>query len=202
MSTLPRCAASLLRLAATAAPHRLAAAPRHTAALASRRVAPRLRAMASAAAAAAAAAAPPSPAVVCYVTAPSEAVATALSRALVSAHLAACVNIVPGVRSVYFWEGKVCEDAELLLIIKTRAELVGAARVCARVRSLHMLTSCVRGPGALTEAVLALHPYDTPEVVALPVVGGSAPYLAWLHDATGGAELAKALEARGTPPLR
>jgi periplasmic divalent cation tolerance protein len=50
--------------------------------------------------------------------------------------------------------------------------------------------------------VKALHPYDTPEVVAMPVCGGSAAYLAWLHDATASADVAVALAARGTPPLR
>jgi hypothetical protein len=50
--------------------------------------------------------------------------------------------------------------------------------------------------------VLAIHPYDTPEVVALPVVAGSAPYLAWLHGATAEPDLAQALAARGAPGLR
>lgn len=68
----------------------------------------------------------PSPASVVYVTVPSSAVGSALARALVSAKLAACVNIVPAVRSVYVWKGELCEDDELLLIIKTREELLGA----------------------------------------------------------------------------
>ncbi len=83
--------------------------------------------------------------------------------------------------------------------------VAGLLRACARTRLFTVLTvrtnTRVR-TGALTQALLALHPYDTPEVVALPVAGGSAPYLAWLHEATGGADLSKALEARGTPPLR
>jgi periplasmic divalent cation tolerance protein len=63
---------------------------------------------------------------VCYVTVPNADVGNALARALVGARLAACVNVVPGVRSIYSWKGEVCEDDELLLIIKTRAELTGA----------------------------------------------------------------------------
>jgi len=71
--------------------------------------------------------APPASATcVCYVTVPNADVGTALARALVGARLAACVNVVPGVRSIYTWNGEVCEDDELLLIIKTRAELTGA----------------------------------------------------------------------------
>ena len=63
-------------------------------------------------------------AVVVYVTVPSQAVADGLSEALVGARLAACVNIVPGVTSVYWWDGKVNRDSELLLVMKTRGELV------------------------------------------------------------------------------
>lgn len=70
-----------------------------------------------------------SPAVVVYVTTPNIEVATALSRALVRSQLAACVNIVPGVRSIYSWQGEVCEDNEHLLVVKSRAELVGACEV-------------------------------------------------------------------------
>ena len=79
--------------------------------------------------AAQAAAGPPAPAaVVAYCTVPNAEVGNALARALVSSKLAACVNVVPGVRSIYSWKGAVCEDDELLLIIKTRAELTGARR--------------------------------------------------------------------------
>lgn len=85
-----------------------------------------------------------------------------IANDLVSRHLAACVNIVPGVESIYFWDGKVNQDAELLLIIKTRASLLEA----------------------LTAAVKAKHPYDTPEVLALPAAGGSVTYLKWVADST------------------
>eukprot|EP00727_Mastigamoeba_balamuthi_P010408 m51a1_g5990 hypothetical protein (123) ;mRNA; r:277096-277464 len=101
-------------------------------------------------------------AVVVMVTAPSEAVAADIASALVRAGLAACATLVPGVRSVYVWEGKLCDDAEVQLLVKTRAELV--ARVEAKVRELH--------------------PYKVPEIIALPVVAGSAPYLQWIAETT------------------
>ena len=116
-AALPRCAAALLT-------RRLARTPARTGANA----AARPRAMA-------ASAPPPSPAAVVYVTAPSAAVATALSRALVTSRLAACVNVVAGVRSIYVWKGELCEDEEQLLVIKTRMELLGARQRSLRAGS-------------------------------------------------------------------
>lgn len=99
---------------------------------------------------------------VVLVTAPSADQAAALARALVEERLAACGNVLPGVRSIYRWEGEVREDAEALLVLKTtRARLE-----------------------ALRERVLALHPYEVPEVLALPVEAGSAAYLAWVAGET------------------
>jgi periplasmic divalent cation tolerance protein len=83
-----------------------------------------------------------------------------LARALVERRLAACVNVIPRVTSVYRWKGEVCRDQEWLLLIKTRGEKLDALR----------------------EALVALHPYELPELVALPVETGHAPYLAWLDD--------------------
>ena len=94
---------------------------------------------------------------VVLVTAPG-AEAETLGRTLVGERLAACVNVVPSVRSIYRWEGEVQADDEALLVIKTTE-----ARL-----------------GALTERVQALHSYDLPEVLALPAVGGSAAYLGWV----------------------
>lgn len=97
-------------------------------------------------------------ALVVLVTTPTPERAAEIARALVEERLAACGNVVPGLRSIYRWEGKVQEDAEALLVLKT-----------------------TRGRfEALRERVLSLHPYDVPEVIALPVEAGSAPYLAWL----------------------
>ena len=96
--------------------------------------------------------------VVVYVTAPDADVARTLADALVGARLAACVNIVPGLTSLYRWEGKVQADAEVLLIAKTTAGRLAA----------------------LDAHVREHHPYDMPEVLALPTVGGSAAYLKWV----------------------
>jgi periplasmic divalent cation tolerance protein len=98
---------------------------------------------------------------VVLVTAPDAEVGARIGRALVEEGLAACANLVPGIRSIYRWEGAVHDDAEVLLIVKTRAAL--SAALAARVR--------------------ALHPYQLPEVVALPVAGGSEPYLDWVRSA-------------------
>mgnify|MGYP002351831243 CR=1 FL=1 len=95
-------------------------------------------------------------------TVPDREVALRLSRALVEERLVACVNLLPQVTSVYRWEGAVQEDTELLLMMKTQA---------ARVE-------------ALTARVVALHPYDVPEVLVLPVSGGSEAYLGWVRAET------------------
>ncbi|XP_039579090.1 protein CutA 1, chloroplastic-like [Passer montanus] len=96
-----------------------------------------------------------------FVTCPNLSVATELARALVQQRLAACVNIVPGVTSVYTWQGKLEEDSEVLLMIKTRSSRVPA----------------------LSDFVRSHHPYEVPEVVALPVAQGNPPYLRWVRDA-------------------
>ena len=92
------------------------------------------------------------------VTAPSAPVAAEIARALVAERLAACGNVVPGLRSIYRWQGRVRDDAEALLLLKT---------------------SRARWP-ALRARVLALHPYEVPEVLALPVEAGNARSLAWV----------------------
>jgi periplasmic divalent cation tolerance protein len=84
-----------------------------------------------------------------------------IARALLDRHLVACVNMTP-VRSLYRWKGEFCDDEEHLLILKTRRELSG--RVIAELR--------------------ALHPYEVPEIIVLPVTGGHLPYLAWVHGET------------------
>ncbi|MBI3096807.1 MAG: divalent-cation tolerance protein CutA [Planctomycetes bacterium] len=103
-----------------------------------------------------------SPFAVVLITAPKPAVARRLARTILDERLAACVNVVPGVRSLYRWEGKICEDAEVLCIVKTRHALLDR----------------------LIERVRGLHPYSVPEVIVLPLVAGSAPYLAWMAAAT------------------
>jgi len=109
-------------------------------------------------------ASPPSPEdfIVAFVTVPDEEVATTLARALVTEKLVACVNILRGMRSIYGWQGKVCDDSELLCLLKTRRALFPA----------------------LCERVLDLHPYQVPEIIALPLTLGNEAYLAWLRDET------------------
>lgn len=101
----------------------------------------------------------PVDALVVYVTAP-ESEAPGLARALVGRRVAACVNLIPGVRSFYRWEGEVQDDPEVLLIAKTTRARFEALRA----------------------AVLELHSYDVPEVIGLPIAAAHAPYHAWIHE--------------------
>ena len=105
------------------------------------------------------------PVIVQLTTVSSEDEAEKLARALVERRLAACVNVVPGVRSFYRWQGEVQCDAEVLLVIKT-----------ARARL-----------GELRSAVRALHSYDLPEQLDLEVTGGDRDYLEWVLREAGGA---------------
>ena len=103
-----------------------------------------------------------SDAVVMLSTAPREDEALKIARALVDERLVACVNVVPGVRSIYRWEGAVQDDAELLLVMKTQASKREA--VVARIKELHS--------------------YSCPEAIALDISGGSPDYLSWVTDMT------------------
>ena len=95
---------------------------------------------------------------VVLMTAGSQEEAEEIANVLVKEMLAACVNVLPGVTSVYRWEGKVQHDQEWLLVAKTARQVLDA----------------------LVRRVQALHSYDLPEVVALPVVGGNQAYLHWI----------------------
>jgi periplasmic divalent cation tolerance protein len=97
-----------------------------------------------------------------HVTAPNREQASQIARTLVEERLAACVNIVDGVHSVFRWEGKLHEDQEVLCLIKTRPDLLPA----------------------VIERVQTLHPYDVPEILAFEVAEGSAAYLEWLDHST------------------
>jgi periplasmic divalent cation tolerance protein len=105
----------------------------------------------------------PTETLVVLVTTPTPERAAEIARAVVEERLAACGNVVPGLRSIYRWEGKVQDDPEALLVLKTTR---------ARFE-------------ALRDRVLALHPYQVPEVIALRVEAGSAAYLAWIAGETG-----------------
>ena len=100
--------------------------------------------------------------VVALTTLPAEGDVETLARQLVEDKLAACVNILPPMRSVYRWKGVVESADERQLVIKT-------TRACVP---------------ALESRLHALHPYDLPEFIVLPITQGSAPYLSWLSDAT------------------
>ena len=95
-------------------------------------------------------------------TLPPDADAAAFARHLVGQRLAACVNLLPEMTSVYRWEGEVQEERERQVVIKTARPLVAA----------------------LWEAVREAHPYDVPEFLVLPVVDGSDAYLRWIGDST------------------
>ncbi len=96
-------------------------------------------------------------------TCPDAGVAGVLARMLLEEGHAACVNIVPGVRSMYVWEGVVQADDEVIMVIKTTTS---------------------RFP-ALRQALVARHPYELPEVVAVGVEDGHPPYLAWVANPLG-----------------
>ena len=101
--------------------------------------------------------------VVVLTTLPADADATAFGSALVEERLAACVNLLAPMQSVYRWEGRVDRDSERQLVIKTSRQRVDA----------------------LWERVRVLHPYDVPEFIVLPIVDGSDAYLRWIGDSTG-----------------
>jgi periplasmic divalent cation tolerance protein len=101
--------------------------------------------------------------IVVYVTAPSIEVGKEIAAALLAKKLAACVNIVAPVHSLYLWENKTQEDQEALLIIKSRSALL---------------------EGHLIPTVLAIHPYELPEIIALPILAGHLPYLSWIERET------------------
>ncbi len=105
---------------------------------------------------------PPASVLIVYCTCPDTTIADALAQALVSERLAACVNVLPGVRSTYRWQGQVESGAEVLLLIKTTSDRLDA----------------------LSARVATLHPYELPEVIAVEALGGLAPYLDWVAEQT------------------
>jgi periplasmic divalent cation tolerance protein len=98
---------------------------------------------------------------VVLMTAPDEEVAAKIANTLLDERLIACANLMPGVRSLYTWEGKRCDEREVLVVMKTAADFEALrARVC------------------------ALHPYSVPEVIQLAVGNGHGPYLDWVLAST------------------
>ena len=96
-------------------------------------------------------------------TFPATADAAAVARALVDERLAACVNLLPPMQSIYRWEGQVQEEPERQVLIKTTR----------------------RRTEALRDRLHALHPYDVPEFIVLPISEGGEAYLRWIEDVTG-----------------
>lgn len=111
---------------------------------------------------------PAAPALLCLSTAPDRAVADRIARALVEERLAACVNLLPGITSVYRWQGAVETGEEVLMLAKTTKEQLDA----------------------LTARIAELHPYEVPEVVAVGIGGGLPAYLEWIaSEASGSARV-------------
>jgi periplasmic divalent cation tolerance protein len=103
---------------------------------------------------------PPTQCITALVTAPDTDTARKLAQAALTQKLAACANIIPNIESHYWWQGKLDQSAEVLIVFKTTAQLQTALRDC----------------------VLANHPYETPEFITLPIDFGSDAYLAWIRE--------------------
>lgn len=101
--------------------------------------------------------------IIVLITTPNQETSEMIANTLLEKKLAACVNMVASVLSFYTWEGDTNRDEELLLIVKSKAELFESE---------------------LIPAVQAVHPYEVPEIIALPILMGSANYLAWIDDVT------------------
>ncbi len=95
-----------------------------------------------------------------FTTCPDATTAQTVARALVDEGLAACVNMIPGLRSIYRWQGETETAEEVLLLIKTTTQRYSDVE----------------------RRIVALHPYELPEIVGVPVLNGLAPYLAWLEN--------------------
>ncbi len=104
----------------------------------------------------------PAQEIVVLVTASSEEEAARIGRALVEGGLAACANVLPRIRSIFRWEGKVSEEQESLMVVKSRSDLFDD----------------------LARTVKSLHSYQVPEIIAVPIAHGSPEYLAWIHEVT------------------
>jgi periplasmic divalent cation tolerance protein len=104
----------------------------------------------------------PSQAITVFVTTASEEEAATIGRAVVTQRLAACANVLTLKKSIFQWEGKICEEPECLMIVKSRLDLFEE----------------------LSVTVKQLHSYTVPEIVAIPIVAGSPDYLNWIAENT------------------
>ncbi len=101
--------------------------------------------------------------IIVLITAKEEGEAARIAEELVDSRLAACVNVVKGIRSIYSWKGKREDETEVLMVVKTRRDLFDG----------------------LKKRIKELHSYSIPEIIALPVIEGSEEYLEWLREETG-----------------
>jgi periplasmic divalent cation tolerance protein len=101
--------------------------------------------------------------IVVLITAPDKKEARRIARKLIGQKLAACVNIVGGVESLFWWEGKIDAAGEVLLVVKSKREKLPS----------------------LIKLVTLIHSYDVPEIIALPIIAGEKKYLRWLDDSLG-----------------
>ncbi len=100
--------------------------------------------------------------IVIYITTGSVNEAKKIGRALVEEKLVACSNIISPIRSIYSWQGKICDDKEALMVLKTRKKLFNQ----------------------IVKRVEKLHSYDVPEIIAMPIIEGSSKYLSWINEET------------------
>jgi periplasmic divalent cation tolerance protein len=100
--------------------------------------------------------------IVVFITAPHEEEASKIAKEIVESRLAACVNIVRNIRSIYRWEGKIEDDTEVLMIVKTQKTQFDA----------------------LSDKVKQFHSYSVPEIISLPITKGSKEYIQWLKEST------------------
>ena len=101
--------------------------------------------------------------IIVYVTVPDKDSGAVIGRIVVEEGLAACCNIIPGLRSIYRWKGRLCDESEVLCLFKTRAVLFDR----------------------LAERIKALHSYECPEIIAVEVSDAFKPYLDWIDGQTG-----------------
>lgn len=100
--------------------------------------------------------------IVLFCTVPSEETGHSIADSLVGKKLAACVNMTGVIHSTYSWKGEICRESERLLIIKSRPELFGD----------------------IEKEICALHPYEVPEIISVPILQGFHPYLSWIGEMT------------------
>jgi len=101
--------------------------------------------------------------IVVFITTSNEDEAAKIARALVEGRLAGCVNIIRNIRSIYTWQGKIEDESEVLMVVKTQKSLFDS----------------------LSKKVRELHSYTVPEIIAIPIVEGFEDYLRWLKEVTG-----------------